>query len=287
MELLKTKYGISHKLLFLTLAFYAVNYISGGVINTYIALVPSLVSSNFELWRMLTFPFAMPSIESIILFIFAFYFIAPKIEYLLPGKVYPILLGLLVTLQGLVTTITFRNSPLIFTGMDGLSFFIMFLFAFISLSNRTLPYRFKPLKTGLFIFLMAGLWTLSLLLNSEMSNTDLMITSSSGAVFGIIYAFVTFLQVKIAKRNIDKQTAKLPENIKIPTPEELKYAIAHISEKRLYNRYNDIPYEQPAQAEFVPDEDRLNEILDKISEFGQDSLSNSELQYLKDYSDYL
>lgn len=287
MELLKTKYGISHKLMFLTLAVYVVNYISGNLLNNYLALSPNLVASKFEIWRMFSFPFAMPSFESIILFIFAFYFIAPKIEYLLPGKVYPILLGLLVTLQGLVTTITFKDSSLFFTGMDGLSFFIMFLFAFISLSNRTLPYRFKPLKTGLFIFLMAGLWTVSLLVNSELTNTDMIITSSSGAVFGIIYALVTFIQVRMAKRNMEKQAAKLAEKIKIPTPEELKYAIAHISEKRLYNKSGDDNYENPVPTEFVPDEDRLNEILDKISEFGQDSLTNSELKYLKDYSDSL
>jgi hypothetical protein len=282
------KYYFSHRLLFLVMLVYAVNYLFNGAINFYLALIPSLVVDKFEVWRVLSFPLAIPPIESIVLFAFVFYFIAPKIESLLPRTFYPILLGLLVLLQGVISTVTFWKSNIIFTGMDGLSFFIMFLFALLSISKKTLPLWFNPLRTGLMILLSGGLWTAALMVHSGKSGDSFIITGSAGALFGVLYACVTFLQLRFVSKNKTKQDELLlPPNISIPTPEELKYALAGINEKKYFNNSGDDFSDRDSDVQFVPDEDRLNEILDKISESGKDSLTSIEIQYLQDYSNSL
>lgn len=279
------KYYFSHRLLTIVLVIYAVNYLLNGVLNNYLALVPNLVIDNFQLWRVISFPLATPPIESIVLFAFVFYFIAPKIESLLPRRFYPILLSLLVMLQGVISTLTFWKSSLVFTGMDGLSFFIMFLFALLSISKKTLPYWFNPLRTGLMILLSGGLWTSALLLNSNKVGDNLIITGSAGALFGILYACATYIQIRFASRKATKNdNLGLPPNVSIPSPEELKYAMAGINEKKYLQNAGDDLLDKESDMGFVPDEDRLNEILDKISESGKESLTPHELQYLQDYS---
>ncbi len=282
------KYYFSHRLLFVVMLVYAINYLLNGVINSYVALIPSLVIDKLELWRVLSFPLATPPIESIVLFAFVFYFIAPKIESLLPRTFYPLLLGLLILLQGVISTVTFWKSSLVFTGMDGLSFFVMFLFALLSISKKTLPLWFNPLRTGLMIMLSGGLWTAALLVHANKSSDSFIITGSAGALFGILYACVTFLQIRFVGKNKQKNDdLLLPPDMTIPSPEELKYALAGINEKKYFKNSGYDAFDKESEPQFVPDEDRLNEILDKISETGQDSLTPLEKQYLEDYSNSL
>lgn len=285
MSLNGIKYYFSHRILTFVLVIYALNYLFNGVLNNYLALVPSLVVDNLQLWRVLSFPFATPPIESIVLFAFVFYFIAPKIESLLPRRFYPILLSLLVMLQGVISTLTFWKSSYVFTGMDGLSFFVMFLFALLSINKKTLPYWFNPLRTGLMILLSGSLWTAALLMHSYKSGDNFIITGSAGALFGILYACATYLQILFASKKSKKNDQLgLPPDISIPSPEELKYALAGINEKRYLQNSGDDIIDKDSEVGFVPDEDKLNEILDKISESGKESLTPNEMQYLKDYS---
>ena len=73
----------------------------------------------------------------------------------------------------------------------------------------------------------------------------------------------------------------------IPNPEELKLATM----SKLYSPHNFSSLKDEYDSiEFLPselNEDRLNEILDKISEKGKNSLSIEEIKFLDDYSKLL
>ena len=76
------------------------------------------------------------------------------------------------------------------------------------------------------------------------------------------------------------------KNLNIPRPEELTPAL--ISDKKLENSEGlaDLVRGE-MQNYFIQDEDRLNEILDKISDYGSDSLTYDERNYLNKYSQNL
>jgi hypothetical protein len=282
-------YKISIKALAILPLLYCVNYLSGGVISAYTAMSPDLVFNKLELWRLISFPFAAPSLESLALFAFSFFFIAPKIESLIQKRIYPIFLFLLVFLQGAMTCLVFRGHNLTLAGLDGLSFFFIFLFAALSVSKKILPVWFRPAKTSILSLLVGVLWICALFMQYPKIGNEGILAATSSAIFGIFSAAIAYSKLRSVLISDSKKSRavaqdKIPD-IAIPSPEELKYAlIARQVEKRQFQKYADDSYLYDSADEFVPDEDRLNELLDKILESGKESLTESELQYLKEYS---
>lgn len=277
------KYSVSHTILFLVLLGYCANYFSGGIANQYLELIPAKVWSNFELWRLISFPFAIPGLESILLFSFSFYFVASKIEVLFKEKIYPMFIGLMVLFQGIFVSLVFRDSSMIFSGADGISFLMIFLFVFLSLNSKSIPNWYKPARTVTFSLLIGVLWLSVLMYRSDISNSNIVVSSAFNALFGMFFSVITFLKIRseIIIRKKNRIESQLP--YVIPTPEELKYALMGEIRKKQFNSLED-EYSYPLADEFHPDEERLNEILDKISEYGKDSLTVSEMQYLENYS---
>lgn len=262
---------------------YCANYFTGGIANQYLELIPSKVWSNFELWRLISYPFAIPGLESILLFSFSFYFVASKIETLFKEKIYPIFIGLMVLFQGIFVSLVFRDSSILFSGADGISFLMIFLFVLLSLNSKSIPNWYNPARTVTFSLLTGVLWVSVLMYRSDISNSNVVVASAFNALFGMFFAVITFL--KIRSEIIIRKKSKIENQLPyiIPTPEELKYALMGEIRKKQFNSLED-EYSYPNSDEFCPDEERLNEILDKISEYGKDSLTISEIKYLENYS---
>lgn len=283
MAISHNKYSVSHTLLFIVLLGYCANYFSGGTANQYLELIPEKVWSSFELWRLISYPFAIPGLESILLFSFSFYFVASKIETLFKEKIYPIFIGLMVLFQGIFVSLVFRDSSILFSGADGISFLMIFLFVLLSLNSKSIPNWYRPARTVTFSLLIGVLWVSVLMYRSDISNSNVVVASAFNALFGMFFAVITFM--KIRSEIIIRKKSKIENQLPyiIPTPEELKYALMGEIRKKQFNSLED-EYSYPASDEFYPDEERLNEILDKISEYGKDSLTTSEIKYLENYS---
>lgn len=286
MSNLHSKYNVSHTILFVVLLAYCANYFTGGIANQYLELIQSKIWTNFELWRLVSFPFAIPAMESLLLFSFTFYFVAPKIESLFNKIIFPIFLGLIILLQGIIISLVFRDSSVVFSGLDGISFLMIFLFLLLSINTKTLPFWFKSSKILPLSLLTGVLWISVQMYRSDASDNNIIVSSAFNALFGMFFSIITFLKIRseiVTRKRVkhDNLAAQLPYII--PTPEELKYALMGENRKRQYNSSDDdLLY--PAVDEFRPDEERLNEILDKISEYGKDSLTISEIKYLENYS---
>ncbi len=281
-----TKYSFSHTLLFVVLLGYCANYISGAWANQFLSLIPERIFNNFEFWRLLTFPFAVPRLENILLFSFSFYFIAPKIELLFRGKLFPLLLGLLTILQGIILSLVFRDSSIVFSGGEGISFFMIFLFAALSFSTKSLPNWFKPGKIGGLSLLVGIMWISILMFQNSAFGNSVIISSASNAIFGIFFSIIIYFKIRtdiIKQRRLQTKEINDLIPIIIPTPEELKYAMMGESRKKQFNSYEEDTYSKYSEK-FNPDEDKLNEILDKILDYGKESLTISENKYLEDYS---
>jgi membrane associated rhomboid family serine protease len=271
-------------------SFYILNFLLDGWFNELFALNPSKMLINFEYWRLFTFPFAFSSTEALFLFLATFFLISENLEDILRQTLYPLLLMLLTVLQGVIMTLLFWNKDVNIAGMEGLSFFVLFFFVILNPKSKVQIFNFKAIPSIAIVLFIVFIWAIvkiqALFFNSS---TDVNISVAS-AIFGISTAIMTSLQIKIIQKNREKRLLKATENLKIPKPEELSYAL--YSGKKLFKYEQENKYSSPVtdfEESLLSDnpdenEDKLNNILDKINAQGKNSLDYSELKFLEEYS---
>ena len=264
-----------------TLVIYFVNYLTGSWLTSLVCLQPSLVLANMQVWRLITFPLAPGTLEGILLFIITFYIFAPRLENFLSRGLLPVILLLLICLQGTLTTLVFWNSNLKFEGMTGVSFFVLTLFTIFNYEKKIIISPARAYKSYRFVFVLALIWAASVSINALFSGTELLIRNGSYMIFGVSFGFITYLQIKITKKIIS--VTKKEPYISIPKPEELSLAmIAQNELKKAHKKFRDEDYY--FDDESLLTEEKLNEILDKISASGKESLTDEEVHFLEIYS---
>jgi membrane associated rhomboid family serine protease len=273
-------YNFSITILLFTLVIYLVDYLLHGTLSSLFSLKTDKILINLELWRIFTFPFVAGSIESVLLFIFTFYSVGQKLELILEKAFYPILLFLLVCLQGTIFTLVFHKYLTDISGMEGLSFFILTLYAALKLREKSRNDRYK--RTLRFVSILVITWICAKVLhNSLIDNYELMPAISS-IVFGILSGLFIYLQMFLVKR-MKSTLATKDHDIDIPKPEELSMALIAQGEMKKFNQSLQEEHTKYENEDGFT-EDRLNRILDKILDKGKDSLTPAELQFLDDYS---
>lgn len=285
--------GLSHRLLLLCAIIYLLDFLMFGKLTDLFSLQPSLIANKMEFWRIFTFPFVPGSIEGVFLFVFTFFFIGPKLESKLRKNFFPIILIFLIFLQGTITTLIFWQSNFIFAGMEAISFFILVLFTFINLNKKITFWGFKPVKSIMLVALLSITWISAVAIHSTLSGNEILLKASTSLIFGIITGGITYLQTEFYKRS-----SKIKENLKKNLTrkkfdnalyDEESPAFVIKNETKIQNQnqnQTDEDLNHP-QYKFIFSEQKLNDILDKINEKGKESLTNDEIQYLKDYSENL
>ncbi len=286
-----SKISISHCLVLIMLPLAIANVFLNGKLTQEFSLIPIKVINYLELWRLITFPFSGGSIETILLFALTFYFVAPKLEQILNKSLYLLLLFLLICLQGTLQTLIFWKSELAFAGAGGISFFVLTLYALLNLNKSITFWRYKPINSLFVSFVFTFIWIIGLLIHTSFTfQREVYITNFPDLVFGLIAGGLTYIQIIFAKKVIsDDKVKNEPLSKLMPSPpieddSEMDFALV---DKEGKIEQNSIPrYDLPTydEKEMVFTEDKLNQILDKISEQGKNSLTLSELLYLKEYS---
>lgn len=277
---------ISKSFLVLTLV-YILDYVLKGAISYNTALAPSMVVHQWQAWRIISFPLSTHSLEGYCLSAFAFLFIGPKLEALLDRAFFLTLLSLLIILQGTLITLTFWNTNIYFDGLEGISFFMLSLYVFMSRAMSKQKFRYRAMNHVPLVIIFMCLWVGGMLIHSLAVGNSILFIGASNAVFGIVTSLITFSQV----HRYYKKTRRIRYSqieYSIPSQDELRkaYVLHNESREQQYNSRGDA--ESPNyEYTFEADENRLNEILDKISEYGQNSLTPNELKYLQDYSNNL
>jgi len=276
-------HNFSQALLFVSGLIYFVNYLMDGRLSELFLLQPSKVINNMELWRLVTFPLSFSTLEGFLLFIFTFRFISPKVEEILHRGIYPFIIASLTCLQGTLITIFFWESPIRFYGMDGISFFVLYFFAFIQFNRKIVIWRVQPLKMLVFISLLTFSWFAVVFIHGYALNRDILVSSITSAMFGFAVSLLLYSQYRLVYKLKAKKDIPLPR-FEIPDAgDDMSMAYISHPEQKRFN--NSVPNEsnQP-DYEFNMNEERLNEILDKINASGTNSLYPEELSYLTEYS---
>lgn len=273
-------YNFSITIILFTLITYTADYLLHGSLSSFFTLKTETVVVNLDLWRIITFPLAAGSIESVLLFIFTFYAIGQKVELMLEKSFYPVLLFLLVCLQGTLLTLVFHKNFTEITGMEGVCFFILTLYTLLKFNDR--KRNILVTRSFRFTFILVVTWVCAKVLhNSLMDNYDIL-PSAASMIFGVGSGLLIYMQMAFVRRMKLNQTEKNP-GIEIPKPEELSMALISQRELKKFNQTIQDDYSQVDQNSGFS-EDRLNQILDKILEQGKESLSPAEIKYLNDYS---
>lgn len=282
---IKTTDSFSKVLLLAAGLVFALNLIIGNSVSESIALNPNYIIGHWQLWRLLTFPFAAVSAESVLLFAIVFVFIGRRLEEMLNKMLFPVLLFFVSILQGLVLTLVFWNQNIFVGGMEGISIFALSLFTFLKPKEKISLLNYKAVSFSLFLF---ALWSFVKVYDFyHYHDVSAALSSVAVSVFGISSGFITYLQIKLIQKKMALRSKPKERHISVPQPDEMKFAeIASIG-KKLYN-LTELPEERYILSDDKQqNEDMLNEILDKITESGKASLSIDEVKFLDEYSNKL
>lgn len=269
---------------------YFLNYIYSNVLPEWLSLEPAMIIKQLNLWKLVTFPFAPGGAESIFLFALVFYFISSKLEAFIEGPKYPLWLFLLTLLQGCILTLVFINSNIIIAGMDGISFYILVVYSLLRPKEKIYFLNFPPMPVLAFSTLLAFIWFGLKLVNFSTGGDNALFLSALGSsLFGITAGLIHFLQIRLTGLNSSRNTKiENSSEFEMPSPEEI--SISHTTNAKLRKLY------QPVKADYLDEEayllsedmseneDKLNEILDKISTNGKESLTPLERRFLHEYS---
>lgn len=259
---------------------FTILYFSENWVSELLILKPNLVLNNMELWRLASYIFVPGSIEGVFLFTITFYFLAPFVEKVLRNPLYPAYLMLLIFLHGIIHTLAFWKTSINLSGMEGASIFILTFFA-LSDPDKRVKITFLPsVKSFYFSGAILLTWILVKYLKISFGDEKLLFESVSALTIGIISGTMTFVQIKMIRKFISKK--RRSEDYSIPEPEEIKMAVINDG---AHERYESILSDEVYNNDFDPDqkEDILNQILDKILEQGQGSLSAQEIYFLENY----
>jgi membrane associated rhomboid family serine protease len=193
---------ISHRVLFLGGVVYILNYLFDGLLSKYLALNPEAVLQNWELWRLVTFPFSAYSLEGILLFGFTFLIVGPKVEQYIGRYIYPFVLSLLVLLEGILLTLSFWKENVAIGGMEGLSFFVLTLYSLLYFGKRSDFSNYRPTKARMIVSLVAFAWASVLLTRSLLTaNMEYLITNSASAMIGLFSGILLYIQLRMLKKS--------------------------------------------------------------------------------------
>ncbi len=273
--------SVSIALTALAVAGYAANFLLDGRLYDMFCLDPAAILDKFELWRAITYPFVGGRFEGAVLGVAVFLYIAPHLEELLKKGLFATLIFLMICLQGTALLLLFWNSGMKVSGIEGLGFFALTLFVMLK-GNRSVDARaFGYVKVSLVAAILFLGWLAATAVRSIIGGYEFFDGSAIFAGVGIITGLFTYLQIRLAKLFKGKKEFVEPEE-RSPA-EDFTPALALKKEEKSYGLHSKEESRYYDNPEYLT-EDRLNEILDKISEVGKDSLTGEELNFLKEYS---
>lgn len=264
---------------------FTVNLIVRGALQQHLALIPASILNDVEIWRLVTFPFSSPSIESFLLLVVSVGLFAPLLESALGSLRFTVASVMLLLIHGIAHTAIFgiTQQQIMLSGADSLSFFTMALYTFV------IPYRsiylWKNVEIrGIHAVLAIVFCSFAVSCWRAQYNTDVFFTGAIASAFGVLFSVITVyvLNIKIHKShtiNRTDDTDKLWMGISDDRYEEEE--LVHTGGDASHHQRQQYPL--PFQPE-LNDEEVLNLLLDKIYEHGQDSLSEHEKNFLEEYS---
>jgi hypothetical protein len=260
---------------------YLLNFITENSLARLFELNVPAVLTEYQFWRLFTFPLAPGSIEAILLMAYTFIIIAPRFENLLKPGLILVLLVPMISLHGIIHTLVFWNTKVGLAGFESMSLFFITIYS-LTAPKQKIKLPFLPVQKLIWISSVIVILWAGIKYTSSIQSSLILYQTISSASFGILSAIVSYAQIMILSRILRPKRTVRTESA--PVVDETR-KLAVIKEAKFD------PFAFTAEddyldddLDFVPDEQKLNRILDKILDYGQESLSGEEKRYLEKYS---
>lgn len=282
----------SHRLLLALGVVYFVNIAMRGALTQWLALLPFSTVGVGQYWRFVTYPLASSSFWEMLSSSAVLYFFAPEVERILNPRRLLMILAVFVAVHGLVYAPVLWISSAPLAGTTAMALFVLTMYVYLYPTGEVslfglIPIRATMLLGIIFIAAIAG----SIITHSF--NPASLINAFADAGFGLFFGFI-FSHLYFGKFSSGGFTLfrrderpQQPTRRTTPSPASVGRSsyISSDAERRLAGierRTDDDEYDSTPL-----DEDHLNEILDKINEKGQASLTPQERKFLQDYANQL
>jgi hypothetical protein len=278
---LKVEYSNKSRFILLfILIVYLLDLVTAGKLGAIFMLTTSEIHSFNEIWKIFTYPLKYTSANSLILFAFVFAFLSPNLENFYKFTIVPVFYFLIVASHGVVISLIDPNT--IISGTDGISFFVLFLhfLLFKNYNIKILHYNFN--LSNIILLTIMACWSALQGFNYYLFGSQEIINSFILAGLGITNAFVVYLQIYLMKRHNTQKITSIEDLIEEEDSHSLEPISASSSKIKEQNRMK----EEVNLISSDPhiNEERMNNILEKISDTGFSSLSEIEQKFLEEYS---
>lgn len=282
MKAIKNIKSFSFLFLLFILIFNLLNIVLNLRFESFLLLNSYKLTQNYEFWRIFTYTTILEDHTFIFIFAPILLFISTKLEEFLNKYLYPIFLFMVSILNSLLLTVTLWNRDINISGAETIGFFILTLATLLIPKENVI--KKIPLNISTFSILFGFLWIIT-----KYTSPDAKLIYSLAPLFGIMTGFLMFLPLKNMKKYIETRESNFLRKqsqvkINIPEPEELvtMRKISSMNISQIYHKYDDDYCLISDNDE--ENEEKLNQILDKILEKGKDSLSHYEKKFLEEYS---
>lgn len=284
----------SHRVLLFLGVVYFVNVAMRGALTQWLALMPFSSVGAGQYWRFLTYPLASNSFWEMLSSSAILFFFAPEVERVLSPRRMLLIVGIFVAVHGLVyaPVLWMANAPL--AGTTAIALFVLTMYVYLYPTGEVSLFGIIPLRATMllgivFIAAVAG----SVLAHSF--NPTALINAFADAGFGIFFGFIfshlyfgRFSGGELYSSRRDSQTSSntgTTRRATAPSPASVgRSNYMSDAERRLAGVERRADDDEDS---FPLDEEHLNEILDKINEKGQASLTPQERKFLQDYANKL
>ncbi len=278
----------SHKLLACVVLAYLANMATQGIVGNILLLSSSYLIDHWQVWRFLTYPLAISSTSTIIVSSFVLYNLAPEIEHLVGKQRFGLMLFTFVIIHGAVYLGIFISRNAVLEGSDALALALLTIYTYIYPKSDISILGFFTMRTWMMALLFGAIAIFPPLIKA-FGNPIAVIGVMSNELFGV-FAGLLFSQIYFEKYTFPTRTApSSSDSYLLDTTPAISKPITS-DQQRTESILPSLlrpSVGQTLQEDVLLDEDHLNEILDKINESGQKSLTVAEKDFLKRYADRL
>lgn len=286
----------SHRLLLLLGVVYFVNIALRGALTQSLALLPFSSVGVGQYWRFVTYPFATSSFWEMLSSSAVLYFFAPEVERILNPRRLLVILAVFIAVHGLVyaPVLWISNAPL--AGTTAMALFVLTMYVYLYPTGEVSLFGLIPLRATMLL----GIMFIAAIAGSFIAhafNPVSLINAFADAGFGVFFGFI-FSHLYFGKFSSgdfsffrrDERRQQPTRRATTPSPASVgRSTSGYISSSEAERRLAGVERRADDDDEdSTPlDEEHLNEILDKINEKGQASLTPQERKFLKDYANKL
>lgn len=277
--------SLSRKILIALIVMFVLSWLPalGRPVFALFALTPERIVPDLELWRLVTHPFAVGGGLPLALLFGAITFGAPadEVESMIGTRTFAKLLLAVAIGTAVVHTLLFFGSGVPLAGPANITLFALLGFVYLFPHSEVRLIFFGVRGWILLTFILAVL--LSITIYQTVQGASLFAFFSSGG-FGLIFGAVYF-HARYQKYPILLRPIRTVERVISRDRSDGAWRASPTARKgtgpqpvRLR-----MPF-QKAQPREMSDEERLNNLLDRISAKGYSDLSEEEQAFLRDYS---